>query len=237
MLVKPHHKVILTDDLQADIQWWISYFHHFHGKTIYACAKRNTIAIEVDSCTQASGIVANNDWLYTDWEADFPTAATMHINFKEALSVLLAARRWGDTWSGKKVIIFSDNQAAVGMINKGSTANPSMMNALRELFWWSVVCDFELTAVYLPGEENLFADCVSRLGANRWLLQWALLNRCVMASPQLDCYFASLTQHMSPHSLLTLLPQIAKLGEVRRNSTRRSLAIRDSCWQSLLEDL
>ena len=120
----------------------------------------------------------------------------MHINFKEALSVLLAAWRWGDTWMGKEVIVFSDNQAAVGMINKGSTANPNMMDALRELFWWSAVYDFELTAVYLPGEENLFSDCVSRLGTNRWLLQW--LNQCMMASPQLDCFVASLTQHMLP---------------------------------------
>ena len=67
-------------------------------------------------------------------------------------------------------------------------------------FWWSAVYDFELTAVYLPGEENLFSDCVSRLGANKWLLQWALLNQCVMTSPQLDYFIASLSQHMSPHS-------------------------------------
>ena len=138
VLAKPQHKVILTDDLQADIAWWSTYFLHFHGRTISACAKRDTMAIEVYSCTKASGIVADNDWLYTDWEADFPTVANMHINFKEALSVLLAARRWGDTWAGKEVIVFSDNQAAVGMLNKGSTANPSMMHALRELFL--VVC-------------------------------------------------------------------------------------------------
>ena len=160
------------------------------------------MAIEVDSCTQASDIFADNDWLYTDWEADFPTAASMHINFKEALSVLLAARRWGDMWTGKEVIVLSDNQAAVGMIKKGSTANPNMMHARRELFWWSAVYDFEPTVVYLPGEENFFSDCVSRLGANRWLLQWALLNQCVMTSPQLDCFVASLSQHMSSQSFL-----------------------------------
>ena len=163
VLAKPNHKVILTDELQADITWWITYLHYFHGRTISACTKRDTIAIEVDSCTKASGIFADNDWLYTDWEADFPTAANLHINFKEAISVLLAARRWGDSWTGKEIIVFSDNQAAVGMLNKGSTANPSMMHALRELFWWSAVHDFELTAVYVPGEENIFSDCVSRL--------------------------------------------------------------------------
>ena len=96
-----------------------------------------------------------------------------------------------------------------------------MMHGLRELFWWSAFQYFELTAVYLPGEENIFSDCVSCLGANRWLLQWALLNQCEMSPPQLDCFVASLTQHMSPHSLLTLLPQIADLGEVRRNSMRK----------------
>ena len=183
MLAKPNHKVILMDELQADITWWSTYMylHYFHSRIISACAKRDTIAIEVDSCTKASGIVAENDWLYTDWEADFPTAANLHINFKEAISVLLAARRWGDSWTGKEIIVFLDNQAAVGMLNKGSTANPNMMHALRELFWWSAVHDFKLTAVYLPGEENNFSDCVSGLDANRWLPQWALLNQCEMS--------------------------------------------------------
>ena len=92
------------------------------------------------------------------------------------------------------------------MLNKGSTANPSMMHAVRELFWWSAVHDFELTAVYLPGEENIFSDCVSRLDANRWLLQWALLNQCEDVSPStrlLCCqpyptHVASLPSHSPP---------------------------------------
>ena len=55
---------------------------------IFYSAKKDIIAIEVDSCAKASGIVADNDWLCTDWGADFPTAANLHINFKEAISVL-----------------------------------------------------------------------------------------------------------------------------------------------------
>lgn len=229
MLVKPTHKIKLFDEFFADIAWWTNFFHCFHGQTISATANREVTAIEMDSCVQASGIVYGPDWLYTDWAIDFPTAAPMHINFKEALSVLLAARRWGETWRGKEVLVFSDNQAAIGMINKGSTRDEGMMVALRELFWWSAYFDFQLTAIYLPGISNIFADQVSRLGANKRLLQWALINQCSMAPPELDLFVSDLAMHMSPSSLLTFLPQIAELGQVRKSWILRSRDTEPAC--------
>ena len=49
----------------------------------------------------------------------------MHINHKEALSLVLAARRWAPDWVGNRVIIYSDNKAAVGMLNKRVYKSPA----------------------------------------------------------------------------------------------------------------
>ena len=38
VLAKPNHKVILRDELQADITWGSTYLHYFHGRTISVCA-------------------------------------------------------------------------------------------------------------------------------------------------------------------------------------------------------
>ena len=62
---------------------------------------------------------------------DMPELAPMHINFKEPTSVLLAMESWGHLWSGSKVLLFTDNMAAKGMINKGSTK----MTVLHQLLW------------------------------------------------------------------------------------------------------
>ena len=150
----------------------------------------------MDSCIAASGIVYKNDWLYTDWERDWPEVSHMHINHKEALSLVLAARRWASDWVGKRVIIYSDNKAAVGMLNKGYTKARPVLQSLREVFWLSMQYDFIIEAVYLKGESNLFSDTVSRLTTNNYLLLWALLGQSIIAPPYLDNFVNTLILHI-----------------------------------------
>ena len=59
--------------------------------------------------------------------------------------------------------IYSDNEAAVHIINKGSTAHSLVMLALRELFWLSATYNFRFTARHIQGKLNVIADAVSRL--------------------------------------------------------------------------
>ena len=60
-----------------------------------------------------------------------------------------------------------DNLAAVYIINKGSTAHPLIMHALRLLFWLSAIYNFRFTAVYVQGHLNTIADAMSRLHEHR----------------------------------------------------------------------
>ena len=52
-----------------------------------------------------------------------PGAAGIHINFKEALAVETAAVMWAHKWSNHRVFVYCDNQAAVGILNKGKGLN------------------------------------------------------------------------------------------------------------------
>ena len=98
------------------------------------------------------------------------TLSALHINLKEALAVCLAAERWAPAWANRQVLVFCDNQAAVGMINKGSTSSPLVMQALCRLFWLSAVFNFRLKMQYVPGSLNVVADAVSRLHSAAHLL-------------------------------------------------------------------
>ena len=57
--------------------------------------------------------------------------------------------------SCKHVIIHSDSQAAVRIINKGSTKNPLIMGFLRRLFWLSAIYNFRITTRYRVISEFL----------------------------------------------------------------------------------
>ena len=220
-LKEADHKVILSQAFHLDLNWWVTYMEIFHGKIITECFDRPEVAMEIDSCSSASGVVFGDDWLFADWKADCHLAAGAHINHKEAFTVVLAARRWGHLWRGKMVTIYTDNQAAMHMLNKGTTGEDLMMSGLRELFWLSVVFDFRWQARYLKGQSNIFADTISRLENDNYLLQWFLLNQVAMSPAHLDSAVNALPNHMSPASLLLLLPQIQRLGELRRKWMRR----------------
>ena len=195
---------------------WRGGFDRFHGRPISTGIVRDTVAVESDSCSTGMGVVSRGDWLFVDWEAELPEIANLHINYKEAAAVVLATRKWAHSWENKLVVFYIDNQAAMHMLNKCSTADKTMMQLLREMFWWSVEFNFTFKAVYLEGKHNLLADTVSRLIRGSLLLQWALLSQ-VAKGPSLDEFTLSLHQHMPDASLRLLLPQIQGLGDWRRS--------------------
>ena len=92
-----------------------------------------------------------------------PSVRDLHINYKEILAIIYAAKHWCKDWSNKHVIISSDNITAVSIINKGSCKNPVIMRSLRELFWLSAVYNFRITAKFIPGHENPAVDAISRM--------------------------------------------------------------------------
>ena len=89
----------------------------------------------------------------------------------------------------------SDNQAAVGMLNRGTARHPLVMEALRWLFWLSATHNFHLMARYIPGARNIAADSASRL------LEPNQLTRLVEhLPPPGDCtlpFTASVPSHIS----------------------------------------
>ena len=96
--------------------------------------------------------------------AESPAMSDLHINYKEVLAVIFTAEHWAPPlWSCKHVIIHSDSQAAVGIINKGSTKNPLIMGFLRGLFWLSAIYNFRITTCYIKGVHNVIADAISRM--------------------------------------------------------------------------
>ena len=108
-LKQPGHKIKLSNAFKADIQWWQQFLKVFNGKTMFI--KHSMInTVQVDACNMGSGICYQSDWMYTNWLLDLPDLAKCHINLKEAISVVLAARRWAPLWGNSTVYIYSDSQ-------------------------------------------------------------------------------------------------------------------------------
>ncbi|KAL9981545.1 hypothetical protein ACROYT_G010257 [Oculina patagonica] len=190
-------KYRLSSDFHADIRWWHSFLRQFNGRCPFL--KEQPITdVHTDACPLAAGAYFRGDWFYHNFAVDSPEHAPLHINYKEVLAQTLAASRWAPYWRNQHVIIHSDNVAAVHIINKGSTSNPLVMCALRNLFWLSANYNFRFTAVHIPGKSNVLADAVSRLHQPAQCLFF--YQHLLSLLPQFIVDTSPLSSHMSDDS-------------------------------------
>ena len=169
-LKSPGAKFLLTDDFYADLAWWSDFLAAFNGKCLFLDRVPLT-TVQTDACYEAAGAFYNGDWLYYNFSIESFLLSDLHINYKEVLAVVLAAERWAPLWANKHVIIKCDNQAAVGILNKGTTKNGFIMNLLRSLFWLSAKFNFRITAQFIEGKKNVIADALSRMHVAFYLLR------------------------------------------------------------------
>ena len=79
------------------------------------------------------------------------------------MAVVVAVRHWYHFWTNKHVLVMSDTSTTVAGVNRGSSRSPVIMKYLRYMFWLSAVYNFRLTAMHIPGTDNVLADKLSRL--------------------------------------------------------------------------
>ena len=113
--------------------------------------------------TLVAGGQFRGDWFYFNFSIDNPEWPAQHIDHTDSLAIVLAAQHRGHLWPNYWVVIYSDNQPAAQIMNKGTTGQTTIMQELRALFWLSAVHNFHITAIYLEGYCNTTADAISRL--------------------------------------------------------------------------
>lgn len=195
--MSPSAKHKLSASFFRDISWWVNFLRVFNGTQIFL-DREPTVDVMTDACSISAGGFFRGDWFYFNFAVDNPAWSQLHINHKEALAIVLAAKRWAPQWANHRVIIHSDNQAAVQMINKGTTANETIMDELRALFWLSALYNFHISAVYIAGCCNTIADAVSRLHERAHLLLFNSILRERFSQSVVDDM--ALTDHMSVYS-------------------------------------
>lgn len=155
------HKVYLSADFHLDVDWWWTYLHAFNGVTFYQ--RHPEHILHVDACPEAAGMFYAGDWQYTVWHQDWPLADKLHINYKEVLAAVCAARLWAPWWQDGSVFVYTDSTVAKAILNKGRSHCKLVNSALRELFWLSEHYGFTFRALHIPGSINHIPDCISRL--------------------------------------------------------------------------
>ena len=85
-----------------------------------------------------------------------------HITALELFTIMVTVRFWASKLHKRQFIVSCDNEAAVTVVNSGSSKDPFMQRCLRQLWFTAAVHDCELTVRHIPGVHNVLADALSR---------------------------------------------------------------------------
>ncbi len=207
-LKKQSHKAQLTTAFRLDIQWWRTFLDAFNG-TLSCLPPTKTFSLQVDACNSGCGLLLEGDWAYYNWSVDFPHLASLHINHKETVAIVLAALRWAPLWQNCTLNVYTDSVTAKAAINKGYSKNKTVMAFLRQLFWLSAMYQFRIRAYHVAGCRNTIPDTISRLSTRGFLQKLASLF-CSPTGFQTPQFFLTLPCHMSHRSFFSILPQVSQ---------------------------
>jgi len=162
------HKARLSDDFKADLAWWLAALSGGVKKSILVNPPVHMVYS--DACDSGGGFCHQGDWAYVNWAVDFPEVPKRHINYYETIVAVLAARRWAHLWCNSRVIFFTDNVTARANLAKGTCKDSTLMPWLRELAYYACLYNFEIGSEWIPGQENIVADAISRLDSTGHIL-------------------------------------------------------------------
>ena len=153
----------ISDDMRADISWWSSFLPLFNGVSLIKASSCDfsDLHFATDASLTGGGAICLDECFHFQFSPDILTGAS-HISSLELYTIVVAVQFWAPKLRHRKFIVSCDNQAAVTVINSGSTKDYFMQRCLRQLWFSAAVFDFELQARHIPGDHNVLADALSR---------------------------------------------------------------------------
>ena len=171
------NKVKLSSEFRSDLEWWLAFARMFNGVGRIIKTKTINVTLYTDASGSGFGGILDNHrcYFFGSWNNEFAypcshvSAPPTHVSIRESISqkelwpILSACQKFGSSWTGLHVCIYSDNQSVCTMVNKGRSREVNTMAMLREIFWVSFIYNFTITCRYVRGLDNVNADLLSRL--------------------------------------------------------------------------
>ena len=156
--------LVLRKDFFEDVAWWRTNLRY-----------RHTVPIR-DETAQEPGVISGTDasdwgkgqaiWLSGEREIFqhvFTEAEKRHpINFRELAGCVRILEQWGPRLRGRRLILETDNMAAMWAIRRGRARTGAMAEQLRRLFTMAAQWGVKIKIMHTRGVDLLLPDAVSR---------------------------------------------------------------------------
>ena len=162
----------LSEETKKDLKWWDRYVEHFNG--IQMIVDEDPFPLELSQMLDTPHKVCAGDatpggggaWHGGEyWCRQFPQNLqdpAFGIHLKEFWVLIVSAKLWGESWTGKPIILYCDNDAVVDTINHKKPKDSALLSLLREFIFITVTFKFFPVVRKIGTDDNYLADHISR---------------------------------------------------------------------------
>ena len=164
-LHQPYHRRRITTEARLDLLTWIEFLDQFNGTFFFpADAWQDTTVLHLVTDASSLGFAAilEPHWFAGVWPDEWKPPYR-NITFLELYPIVAALHHWCATVARGMVLIHTDNEALVSVINKNTSKEPLVMKLVRQMVLCCMKHNIILRAVHIKGEKNVLADSLSRL--------------------------------------------------------------------------
>ena len=204
----PSLPVALPEEARRDLSWWMVKDHLLTGVRFGTPAPDLHLYSDASSSGWSAHLLDQNvSGVWSDQEK------LLHINLLEMNALFLGLQAFQEDVSGRHVTAMCDNSTVVAYVNKqGCTVSRALCLLTSRLLRWTESFDVHLDARYLPGENNVLADVLSRRGqvvGTEWSLhpQVARSLLRVWGNPSIDLFATCLNAKLPLYCSLVPDPQ------------------------------
>ena len=195
----PSLPMALPEEVRRDLSWWMVRDHLLTGVRFGA---------------PVPDLHLYSDASLSGWGAHLSDQERLlHINLLEMKALFLGLQAFREEVIGHHVTAMCDNSTVVAYVNKqGGTVSWALCLLTSRLLRWTESFAVHLDARYLPGENNVLADVLSRRGqvvGTEWSLhpQVSRSLLCVRGSPSIDLFATCLNAKLPLYCSLVPDPQ------------------------------
>ena len=169
--LQQHHQVRLDKEFKDDCRMWCSFLNVPHAQGIccpFIDLEQTVQATELDFYTDSTeginlgmGGVFGSHWFFAKWEVGYICNCDPSIAYLELLAICTDVFIWSKELKNTRVVVFSDNQSAVSMINDTTSKCKKCMHLIRQLTLRSLKNNMRIFAKWICGSSNIRADLLS----------------------------------------------------------------------------
>ena len=191
--------IVLSDKACNELIWWNTHLEASYNVISHG---EPTAVMSTDASSTDWGCALNNTCTGGHWTTE---EDKNHINYLELLAIYLALKSFSSIINGQHVKFMVDNMTALSDVNHMGTSSSEKRNDLAKEIWsWCAQRNIWLTAVHIPGVENVTADKQSRQSHSQleWTLDRTIFRDClnvVNVVPNIDLFASRLNHQLQPY--------------------------------------